>query len=140
LMVDLSPTREARIIDMAPREVRGDKPIELKTSVGLDLKFESVATVLKGEIGPKYEASRTVYYPEIVSSGLGLARGYWDFLALTSDYLHANRELRMLVSAPAGSSVLVRFNLRAKVKLAGVPGLIPLLARHGEIDQTYRLA
>jgi hypothetical protein len=125
---------------MVPLEVRGDKPVELKSSVGLGLKFETIATVLKSELAPKYETSRTVYYPEIVSSGLGLSKGYWDFLALTSDYLHANRELRMLVSAPVGSSVLVRFNLRAKVKLAGIAGTIPLLARQGKIDQTYRLA
>jgi len=139
LIVDLSPTREARIRDMAPREVRGDRPVELKTTVGLGLKFETVAKTLGAEVKPTYERSRTVYYPEIVSSGPGFAKGYWDFLALTSDYLHANRELRMLISAPAKAPVLARFSLRAKVKLKGMPGMIPLLARHGEIDETYRL-
>jgi hypothetical protein len=139
LMIDLSPTGGAIIRDMAPREIRGEKPVELKTSVSAGLKFETAAKVLSAEIKPEYTNSRTVYYPEIVSAGPNFTRGYWDFLALTSDYLHANRELRLLVSAQSGMPVQVRFNLRAKVKFAGAMGLIPLLARSGEINETYRL-
>jgi len=141
LIIDLSPTSDARIRDMAPREVRGDKPVELKTSVGISLRFETVARVLSAEIAPAHEKSRTVYYPDIVSSGAGFSRGYWDFLALTSDYLHANRELRLLVSAPAEKLLLARFILRAKVRLQGIAGEIPLLGgSSGKIDEIYRLA
>jgi hypothetical protein len=139
LMIDLSPTKGAKIRDMAPREVRGDKPVELKTSVSAGFKFETAAKVLSAEVKPEYTNSRTVYYPEIVSAGPNFTRGYWDFLALTSDYLHANRELRLLVSAQSGVPVQARFNLRAKVKFAGAMGLIPLLARSGEVNETYRL-
>jgi hypothetical protein len=139
LMVDLSPTPEALIRDMSPREIRGDKPVELKTSIGVGLKFETASKIVNAEMQPEFSTSRTVYYPEIVSSGINLVRGYWDFLALTSDYLHANRELRLFISAPAGETVVARFNLRAKVKLAGFAGLIPLLARRGQIEETYRL-
>src|SRR5262245_8347170 len=138
-MIYRSRTGGAIIRDMAPREIRGEKPVELKTSVSAGLKFETAAKVLSAEIKPEYTNSRTVYYPEIVSAGPNFSRGYWDFLALTSDYLHANRELRLLVSAQSGMPVQVRFNLRAKVKFAGAMGLIPLLARSGEINETYRL-
>lgn len=139
LIVDLSPTKEARIRDMSPQEVRGDKPVELKTSVGANLKFETVGKALSFELAPQIASSRTVYYPEVVSAGPGFSKGYWDFLALTSDYLHANRELRLLITAPFGVPLQARFILRAKVKLAGVAGLIPLLARSGEINEVYRL-
>src|SRR5262249_33429291 len=39
LIVDTSPTPGARIADLSPREVRGDKPIEVKTSIGVGFKF-----------------------------------------------------------------------------------------------------
>jgi len=111
LMIDLSPTGGAIIRDMAPREIRGEKPVELKTSVSAGLKFETAAKVLSAEIKPEYTNSRTIYYPEIVSAGPNFTRGYWDFLALTSDYLHANRELRLLVSAPSGMPPQTRGSL-----------------------------
>jgi len=139
LAVDLSPTKGSIIHDMSPREIRGAQPVELKTSIGVGMKFEIIPRVLGAEVTPEYAKSRIVYYPEIVSSGPGFTTGYWDFLALTSDYLHANRELRMLISAPDGTPVHARFRLRAKVKFAGAAGLIPLLVRSGEIDKTYRL-
>jgi hypothetical protein len=139
LIVDTSPTSGARIADLSPREVRGDKPIEIKTSVGVGFKFETAAKVLSAEVSPKIEQSRTVYYPEIVSSGLGTKKALWDFLALASDYLHANRELHLLVSIPRGTPLMVRFTLRAKVKMQGFAGLIPLLAADGEIEETYLL-
>ena len=139
LLVDLSPTPQAQIQDMAPREVVDDRPVQLQTSVGLGLKFSIVADVLGAELSPQYAKSRTVYFPRIVSSGPGFTRGYWDFLALDEQYLHANRELRLLVVAPDGIPVHARFQLRARVELAGMAGRIPLLARGGAIDGLHRL-
>ena len=139
LMIDLSPTTEARIRDMSPREVWGDKPVELKTTIGIGLKFTTVANVVNAEMNPEYTNSRTVYYPEIVSSGPGFTKGYGDFLALSSEYLHANRELRLLISVPANIPTHAHFNLRAKVTFPGIAKLIPLLIRSGSIDETYRL-
>jgi len=138
LTIDLSPARGTRIRDMAPLEVR-DKPVEIKTSVGLGMKFEMMRRLLGAEVKMEYQHSRTCYYPDIVSSGIGFDVGYWDFLALTSDYLHSNRELYLLVQAPGGQRPLARFNLTAKVKLAGVLGSVPLLARKGAIDEVYKL-
>jgi hypothetical protein len=139
LIVDLTATPGARIADMVPREVLDDQPVELTTTIGLGLKFNVASTVLGAELTPQYSQKRTVYYPQIVSSGTGFARGYWDFLALDDRYLHADRELRLLAEAPVDAPVSARFQLRAKVKLAGIAGLIPLLARSGAIEGVYRL-
>ncbi len=140
LAVDLSATKGARIRDMAPREVRGDHPVELKTTVGLGLKFVSVAQVLSAEVKPEYSTSRTVYFPQILSSGPSFARGYWDFRSVPGECLHSNRELRLLLSAPSGVPLLARFLLRAEVSLDGPARVVPLLWKRGEIDETYRLS
>ncbi|MEW1838201.1 hypothetical protein AB0392_09605 [Nonomuraea angiospora] len=124
-MVDLTPTPRARISDMVPREVVDDRPVELTTTIGVGLKFHGVPNVLSADLTPQYSHKRTVYY--------------WDFLALDKGYLHADRDLRLLVAAPAGEPVTARFQLRAKVRMAGVAGLLPLLARSGSIDGEHRL-
>ena len=140
LAVKLSPGDGTRVCDMVPREVRGDRPVELKTSIGVGLKYEVAEKLLSAEISPELSHSHTVYYPEIVSSGVGFTTCYWDFLALTSDYLHANRELRLLVRAPASLPVSARFKMRAKVRFAGLGGLVPLLGRSVDIDKFCYLA
>jgi hypothetical protein len=108
--------------------------------VGAGLKFEVIPAVLSPEITAEYSDKRTVYYPKIVSSGRGFNMGYWDFLALADDYLHANKELHLLISTPSSIPIRARFNLRAKVKFAGLAGAIPLLARSGDIDKLYDLS
>jgi len=139
LVVDFSKTNGAIIRDMVPREVRGDRPVEYKTTIGVGAKFEVASKILGAEVKPEYTSSRTVYYPEIVSSGVGFTSGQWDFLALGNEYLHANRELRLLVSARNRVPMQARFTLRAKVKFTGAMGFIPLMARHGEINEVYLL-
>jgi hypothetical protein len=139
LLVDLSPTRGALISDMAPRQVDGEGPIEIETSLGIGLKFELAAKAVTAQAEPAYRTKRTVYYPRVTASGAGFSRGYWDFLALTSDYLHADRELRLLVAAPEGEAVDARFRLSAKVAMAGLARLIPLISRTAEIDRVWRL-
>jgi hypothetical protein len=139
LLIDLTPTAEARIADMVPREVVDDRPVELTTTIGVGLKFSVVPKVLTADLTPQISRKTTVYYPQIVSSGTGFTRGYWDFLALDRRYLHADRDLRLMVSAPAGLAVTARFQLRAKVQMSGLAGLIPLLARAGAIEGTHRL-
>lgn len=140
LLLDVSPTPDATISDMVPREIIDDRPVELTTTVGLGLKFAVASNALNAEISPQLSQKRTVYYPRIVSSGTGFTRGYWDFLALDHNYLHADRELRVMIAVPEPRTIAVRFDLRARVKLAGIPGAIPLLARTGTIAQTHRLA
>lgn len=139
LVVDLSVTKDARIHDMAPREVRGDKPVELKTTVGIDLKFEVIANILGGDISAEHTTSHTVYYPEIISSGLSSARGYWDFLASKGERVHVDKELRLLVSAPKGHFLQARFKLWSKVRVAGIVGLLPLFVKGNKVNEIYRL-
>jgi hypothetical protein len=79
LVVDLTPTHDARIRDMAPQEVIDERPVELTTTVGANLKFD-IAKTIGVEISPQYSERRTVYFPQILSSGAGFTRGYWDFL------------------------------------------------------------
>jgi len=131
LVVDLGATKGARIQDMVPREVRGNEPVEIKTRMGLGIKFETI------EAKKENETSQIVYYPEIVSSGVNFSTGYWDFLAKADGYLHANRDLHLLICVPKDSRPTVRFIVRAKVALSGFLGLIPLLPRTKEIPGTY---
>lgn len=139
LMVDFSVTNGARILDMSPLEVKGNTPIEVTTTVGAGLKFETILKVLSPEIKAEHSSKQTVYFPEIVSSGRGLDKGFWDFLAIGEDYLHANKELKILVSAPTDEPLKARFGLRAKVKMAGLVGIIPMIASEDEIDAIYGL-
>ena len=140
LRVDLRVTPDALIRDMVPEEVAGDHPVELKATYKGGVTFDTTSKVLGSELSAEHSRSRTVYFPRIVASGSGSGLGYWDFLAEGDAYLHANRELRLLFSAPPEQPVGARLSLRAKVKLKGVGGLIPLLMRRGEINETYRLA
>jgi hypothetical protein len=139
LVVDLTPTQNAIIRDLFPREVVSDKPVELATKVGIGLKFEVVkATEL--EVTPEIERSRTVYFPKIVGAGTGTSKATWNFLALGGQYLHVDRELRLLISAPAGRDVVSRLNLRARIRINGIQGFIPLLTRRTpEIDEVFTL-
>jgi hypothetical protein len=139
VLVDVTPTPDAIIADMSPREVMDANPVELQTTVGAGLKFTIAGGLVGAELSPQLAKSRTVYYPRIVSSGAGFTRGYWDFLALGDQYLHANRELRVLIQVPREAAVFARFQLRARVELTGVAGRIPLLARGGEIESVHRL-
>jgi hypothetical protein len=88
LIVDLTPTRGAVIRDLEPKEVLGDRPVELMTTIGARLKFQTSLKVLQAEPKLEYATSRTIYYPEIVAVGDGTPKAYWDFLALGTDYLH----------------------------------------------------
>jgi hypothetical protein len=139
LLVDLSPTDGARISDMSPREVSDTNPVELTTTVGVGLKFEILSKVVSAEVHPELTRKSTVYFPQIVSSGPGFVRGYWDFLSTNGRYLHVDRELRLLITAPRDQPVQARFQLRARVNVRGLAGVIPLLARGGTIDQIHTL-
>jgi hypothetical protein len=138
LIVDFSLTRGTVICDMSPREVKSKEPVELETKVGLDLKFE-ITEGVGAEFTPEWTKKRTVYYPKILSSGINFTQGYWDFIAQTDDYMHTNRELRLLVAALKGELVKAQFNLSAEVRLEGFLGQIPLLSRTPEINEIYKL-
>jgi hypothetical protein len=140
LVVDLTATPRAVVRDMAPREVRGESPVELTTTVGTGLTLEVVPSVLKGEVKREHSAKQTVHHPIILSSGRGFSRALWDFRSVNDTDLQPERELRLLVTAPPQVRIVARFNLRAQVTLGRAGRLIPLARRKSEIDQTYLLA
>jgi hypothetical protein len=127
LVVDLSGTPDAKIEDMAPDKVE-DSAVEIETIVK-GLKFAPVLKVINVEVNPELTRKRTTYFPTMTASGAGLSKAYWDFMAKGNDYLHANRELRLLISAPAGKPVVATVVVRARARLLGVKNLVPLRKR-----------
>lgn len=128
LVVDLSDTPGAVVEDMAPAEVE-DHAVEVETRVGAGLKFTTVLKAVDIELKPELARKRTVHFPTVTASGTGFRKAYWDFMANGDNYLHANRELRLLVSAPAGTPVIASVALRARLRLPGLPNLVPLRKR-----------
>jgi hypothetical protein len=133
IVVDLNSTKNAIVVDMSPRNVT-DVAVDVETTIGLDLSLSLVTKVV--DIGAKPEVSRkrTVFFPTVTASGTGFRKAYWDFYAKAGDYLHADKELHLLINAPAGVPVTAGFTIRAKVRFRGLPRLIPLLCRTGGVD------
>lgn len=136
LVVDLSGTPDAMIEDMVPDEVE-DSAVEIDTTVK-GLKFATVLKVVNVEVNPELARKRTTYFPTMTASGAGFRKAYWDFMAKGNDYLHANRELRLLISAPAGKPVVATVVVRAQVRLLGLKNLVPLRKR-GSLEATVNL-
>src|SRR5262249_34873740 len=130
LVVDLTPTPNARIADMSPREVE-DVPVDIETKVGVGLKFSVIGTPVNIQAAPEESRKRTVFFPRVLVAGVGFHKGVWDFFAKAGDYLHVDKELRLLVEAPAGSEIRANAIVRAKVRLRGIGALLPLIARTG---------
>ena len=114
--------------------------VELTTSLSVGLKLTTVAKTVDLELNPELFRKRTVYFPTISASGVGFHRAVWDFRSETLGSTHANRELQLLLEAPASTPVMASFDLRAKLRMHGVSGRLPVLRRASEIDRTYRVA
>jgi hypothetical protein len=141
IIVDLSSTQDAVIADMSPRDVT-DVPLEVETTLGVDLSLSLLTKVVDIGAKPEISRKRTVFFPSVTATGTGFRKAYWDFYPKAGDYLHADKELHLLVDAPAGAPVTAGVTVRAKVRFRGLPRLIPLLCRTGGVDgsQTIRLA
>lgn len=133
LVVDLAPTPDAIIEDMAPAEVMGE-PVELETRVGAELKFATILKAVDVQLAPEIARKRTVHFPSLTSSGTGFQKGYWDFQAGEGGYIPSNRELRLLCSAPADAPIAATFTVRVEARLKGWRDLIPLRSKHGGLD------
>jgi hypothetical protein len=135
LIVDFAPTPGVVINDMSPRGVE-DIAVEIETKIGVGLEFSLVAKAVDVKASPEIARKRNVYLPTMTASGAGFYKGYWDFMAKAGDYLHADKELRLLLTAPNDSPVRARITVRAKVRFRGAARVVPLLARvaRGEYD------
>ena len=142
LVVDLNPyggTPVVLVRDMTPREIKGGDPVEVTTTVSAHLTFDIVPHVLSADAGREQSTTRKVHYPVISTSGKGFHKAVWTFTSVQGQHLHAEREMRVLVSAPEGVKVQAAFNLVAQVALDGMAGKIPLLRKREEIGKIYPL-
>lgn len=141
IIVDLSSTQDAIIADMSPRDVQ-DIAVDVETTVGTELSLSVAAKAVDIGARPEMTRKRTVFFPTVTASGTGFRKAYWDFHTKAGDYLHADKELHLLVNAPSGVAVTAALTARAKVRFRGLARLIPLLGRTGGIDspEAVRLA
>lgn len=139
LVVDLKPTAGALVRDMTPREIKGDSPVEVTTTVTARLTFDIVPDIVGAEAGRERSTTRKLHYPVIIASGKGFTKAVWDFRSVPGEYLYADREMRLLVSAPDGAELSAQFNLLAKVARDGVAAAVPMFRKRGEVGRTYRL-
>jgi hypothetical protein len=133
IVVDLSPTEDAIIADMSPRDVQ-DVAVDVETTIGAGLSLSVVAKAVDVGAKPEVSRKRTVFFPTVTASGTGFRKAYWDFYAKAGDYLHADKELHLLVDAPVNAPVTAGFTVRAKVHFRGLARLIPLLSRTGGVN------
>lgn len=137
LVVDLTATPGAIIHDMVPDQVE-DTAVEVETRVGAGLRFATLLNSVDITASPELTRRRTVHFPTVTASGTGFHKAYWDFTAQGGNYLHSNRELRLLVSVPAGTPVVGSFAVRARLRVLGLRNLVPVRKRGG-LDSTVVL-
>lgn len=140
LVLDLSVTTGARVEDMAPVLVDGEEPMEIETTLGVGLSFDTAVAGIGAELTPQITRRRTVYCPRITSSGIGFPAACWDFRASDREFLHVNEELRLLASAPHGAPLQARVTLRARVAPRGLARVLNLTGKLGVLDVVRRLA
>jgi hypothetical protein len=133
IIVDLGVTEGAIIKDMSPRDVQ-DVAVDVTTAIGVGLSFSVAAKAVDVSAKPELSRKRTVFFPTVAASGTGFHQAYWDFSAKAGDYLHADKELQLLVQFPAAVALMARLTVRAKVRFRGIAALIPLLARTAGIE------
>ncbi|MEV6951149.1 hypothetical protein [Streptomyces sp. NPDC051183] len=137
LVVDLTATPGAVIHDMVPDQVE-DTAVEVETRVGAGLAFATLFSAVDISATPEVTRRRTVHFPTVTASGTGFHKAYWDFAAKGGSYLHSNRELRLLVSVPAGAPVVASFGVRARLRMPGLRNLVPV-RKKGGLDSTVVL-
>jgi hypothetical protein len=138
LVVDLSSNPGAVIEDMAPIDVVSS-PVEVETKVGAGLRFTTVLNVVDLELKPEMARKKTVFFPTVTASGAGFHKAYWDFKAKGDGYLHANRELRLLVTSPADTPITASFVVRARVRMNRSGRDVLLRVKDGSLDSTITL-
>jgi hypothetical protein len=142
LVVDLNPyggTPVVLVRDMTPREVKGGDPVEVTTTVSAHLTFDIVPHVLSADAGREQSTTRKVHYPQITTSGKGFHKAIWNFTSVPGQHLHAEHEMRLLVSVPEGMKVSAAFNLVAQISPDGMARVIPLFRKREEIGKIYPL-
>jgi hypothetical protein len=141
IVIDLTPTETASVRDMSPRGVE-DIAVDVETTVATALGFKIAAAAVDLSAKPELTRKRTVFMPTVASSGVGFRKAYWDFYPKGGDYLHADKELHLLVDAPESVPVMAAVSVRARVQMKGFLRLIPLVGKTGgvSVPDAVRLA
>jgi hypothetical protein len=139
LTMDLSEPTATTIVDMAPIEVQGETPVEIETTTGIVRTLNAKVVPVTGELSATKKQKQSVYFPRILTSGIGFSSGYWDFLAHGDEFLHANRDLHLLLRADTPGPIEARIVVRARLHHQGSRRLIPLLARRTTITKRFHL-
>ena len=79
LVVDLTPTPDAEIRDMAPAENIGESS-EVEIKVDATLKFE-ITPLANVQLTPEVTRKHTTRFPTVSASGQGTKQAWWTFQA-----------------------------------------------------------
>jgi hypothetical protein len=107
-----------------------DHPVKVTTSYKSGVSFDIAAVALSPEVAVERTREQDVYFPILRVSGIHLRRAIWTFEAPGEQPLHIDRNLRLLLTAPAATAgIRALFTMRAKVAVNGFAGLVPMLGR-----------
>jgi len=127
---DFGPSPGVVVSDLSPRDEVSDHPVKLTTTYRGGVSFDLATVALSPEVALERTREQDVYFPILRASGIHLRRAIWTFESPGEQPLHVDRNLRLLLTAPAATTgITVVFTLRAKVAVNGVVGHVPLLGR-----------
>lgn len=129
LELDFSSFPGAKVEDLVPMEVKSE-PVKISTKYSGGLSFEVDKVPIKPELGVEYNKEYQIYFPEISGVGKLSKVVSWSFQALPNQDMYHDRELKVLVSAAAGTKFeQLSVNLEAKIEIDGLSKLLPLFGR-----------
>lgn len=117
--------------DIFPKEIYEEVKVRRNFSIGPNFQYKDFVQVGIGS-GSKQEFIR--YEPEIISYGLLQYDPCWDFRKSKSkDFIIGDKELFMILKAPKGTKLEVKFEFGAEVHtFLGILPMIPIRIYKGE--------
>lgn len=117
--------------DIFPKEVYEEVKVRRNFSIGPNFQYKDFAQV---GISSRSEQEFIRYEPEIISYGLLQPDPCWDFKkSRARDFIIGDKELFMILKAPKGMDVEVKFEFGAEVHtFLGLLPMIPIRIYKGE--------
>ncbi|MCU7826958.1 hypothetical protein [Kitasatospora sp. DSM 101779] len=126
LTVDLPD--DGFVLDLSPDGEIADRPVRVVTRYGGGLSLQSELVPVGPELTAERVREEDVFLPGLTVSGRDFSYAQWDFLQQGGTPLHVDRVLRALVALPPATVELpLTVTLRARVKVKGLMGTVPLL-------------
>jgi hypothetical protein len=130
LTADFSRSPGVIVSDLSPRDEVSDHPVKVTTTYKGGISFDIAAVALSPEIAVERTREQDIYFPILRVSGIHLHRAIWTFEGPGEQPLHIDRNLRLLLAAPAATEgITMVLTMRAKVVVNGLARLFPLLGR-----------